>query len=88
MRSHATAAYFFAPDVASEREEISMTTLLKQAFAQAEKLPDWEQDALAAFILEEIAASYQWNSLEPKVTRSTRLSKQRTAVQHRPQFVP
>lgn len=38
-----------------------MTALLKQAFAQAEQLPEWEQDALAAFILEEIAASQQWN---------------------------
>ena len=38
-----------------------MNTLLKKAFAQAEQLPEWEQDALAAFILEEIAASQQWN---------------------------
>lgn len=37
-----------------------MTALLKQAFAKAEQLPKWEQDALAAFILEEIAASQQW----------------------------
>ncbi|MCA9933596.1 MAG: hypothetical protein KC415_06715 [Anaerolineales bacterium] len=38
-----------------------MTTLLKKAFAQAEQLPEWEQDALAAFILEEIATSQQWS---------------------------
>ncbi|MCA9968798.1 MAG: hypothetical protein KC425_01210 [Anaerolineales bacterium] len=43
-----------------------MTSLLKKAFMQAEQLPEWEQDALAAFILEEIAASQQWNQQSSK----------------------
>lgn len=33
-----------------------MTTLLEQAFAEAAKLPPQEQDALAAWLLEELAA--------------------------------
>lgn len=41
-------------------QELMMTSLLKKAFALAQQLPEWEQDALAAFILEEIAASQQW----------------------------
>ncbi len=48
-----------------------MTTLLKKAFAQAEQLPEWEQDALAAFILEEIAASQQWNQVTQKKMAQT-----------------
>ncbi|RMG98076.1 MAG: hypothetical protein D6706_07580 [Chloroflexi bacterium] len=37
-----------------------MTKLLEEAFAKASKLPRWEQDALAAMILEEIADNQQW----------------------------
>ena len=33
-----------------------MTTLLQKAFAEAEKLPSAEQDLLATWILEELAA--------------------------------
>ena len=59
-----------------------MTALLKQAFAQAEKLPAWEQDALAAFIMEEIAASYQWNKLDPPLKRANPTHKQQAAKNH------
>jgi hypothetical protein len=37
-----------------------MTRLLKQAFDRATKLPDDEQDALAAVILEELADERRW----------------------------
>ncbi len=37
-----------------------MTKLLKKAFAEANRLPEWEQDALAAMILDEIADSRKW----------------------------
>ena len=37
-----------------------MTKLLKKAFAEANRLPEWEQDALAAMILDEIADNHQW----------------------------
>jgi hypothetical protein len=33
-----------------------MTTLLQKAFAEAEKLPSAEQDLLASWLLEELAA--------------------------------
>ncbi len=44
-----------------------MTKLLKKAFAEANRLPEWEQDALAAMILDEIADSRQWQK-EPVET--------------------
>lgn len=37
-----------------------MTKLLKKAFAEAKRLPKWEQDAIAAMILDEIAESQAW----------------------------
>ncbi len=38
-----------------------MTQLLKQAFEQARKLPDIQQDALAALILEELEDEQRWD---------------------------
>jgi len=63
-----------------------MTKLLKKAFAEANRLPEWEQDALAAMILDEIADSRQWqtapseadNLMERLVEEA--LSANRTAV--------
>ena len=40
-----------------------MTTLLEEAFAKAAQLPPKEQDALAALLLEEIAAERRWEGL-------------------------
>lgn len=37
-----------------------MTKLLEQAFTEASRLPDEEQEALAAWILTEIAAERRW----------------------------
>lgn len=37
-----------------------MTKLLEQAFAEAKKLPEDEQDALANFLLEELASERRW----------------------------
>ena len=37
-----------------------MTDLLERAFAEAAKLPPAEQEALAAWILEELAAERHW----------------------------
>ena len=39
-----------------------MTKALKNAFDAASKLPDKEQDALAAAILEELAADERWEA--------------------------
>lgn len=40
-----------------------MTKLLEQAFTEASKLPQKEQDAFAAWILEELASEQQWDEL-------------------------
>ena len=37
-----------------------MTELLEKAFTEASKLPTQEQDALAAWILEELASEQRW----------------------------
>ena len=38
-----------------------MTKLLEEAFAEASKLPEQEQDALAAVIFEELASERRWD---------------------------
>jgi len=38
----------------------AVTDLLKEAFAKAAQLPPAEQDALAAFFLEEMASEKRW----------------------------
>jgi hypothetical protein len=40
-----------------------MTQLLKDAFAEAEKLPREEQDAFARWLLEELASEKHWSDL-------------------------
>lgn len=41
---------------------MTVTKLLERAFAEAAKLPDEEQDALAVWILEELAAERKWET--------------------------
>jgi len=41
-------------------EVISMTKLLKKAFAKASKLQDVEQNVIAKWLLEELAAEKKW----------------------------
>lgn len=38
-----------------------MSRLLDEAFTEASKLPESEQDALAAWLLEELASDRQWD---------------------------
>jgi len=40
-----------------------MTTLLEQAFVEASKLPLPEQDALAAWLFEELKSERRWSQL-------------------------
>lgn len=40
-----------------------MTGLLKKAFAEASKLPKHEQDALAAWLLDELASERRWDEI-------------------------
>jgi hypothetical protein len=42
-----------------------MTQLLKDAFAEAEKLPREEQDAFARWLLEELASEKPWSDCLP-----------------------
>jgi hypothetical protein len=39
-----------------------MTELLERAFTEASKLPDKEQDAMAALFLEELASEQHWDA--------------------------
>lgn len=39
-----------------------ITSTLEKAFAEAAKLPEREQDALAAWILEELASERRWET--------------------------
>ena len=39
-----------------------MTELLERAFTEASKLPEKEQDAMAALVLEELASEQRWES--------------------------
>jgi hypothetical protein len=63
-----------------------MTKLLKKAFAEAKRLPEWEQDALAAMILDEIADSQAWQDTHDEAERlmaemvDEALSARQTAV--------
>jgi len=45
-----------------------MTQLLRKAFAEAQKLPEPEQDALANWLLEELESERRW---EEAFSRST-----------------
>lgn len=40
-----------------------MTRLLKRAMSEVEKLPESEQDAVAALVLEELASEQRWSEL-------------------------
>lgn len=40
-----------------------MTSLLEKAFKEAARLPDEQQDALAALLLEELASEVRWRKL-------------------------
>jgi hypothetical protein len=45
----------------SSEAQTIMTRLLEQAFVEANQLPDDEQDALAKFLLEELASERRWS---------------------------
>ncbi len=43
-----------------------MTRLLEKAFAEASRLPEREQDAIAEIVLAELASEERWNELFEK----------------------
>ena len=60
-----------------------MTELLEKAFAEASKLPAGEQDTLAAWILEELAAERRWDtSLTNSAERLAELADEALAEHH------
>ncbi|MBS3966195.1 MAG: hypothetical protein KGZ60_02915 [Truepera sp.] len=46
--------------------EDSMTQLLQKAFAEVSRLPEDEQDAIAAIVLAELSSERRWNELFEK----------------------
>jgi hypothetical protein len=44
------------------RYVLGMTELLERAFTEASKLPEKEQDAMAALLLEELASEQRWEA--------------------------
>jgi len=56
-----------------------MTRFLERALAEAEKLPDLEQDAIAALILEQIAADHAWDEAFPARRTNSLGSRRRCA---------
>lgn len=52
-----------------------MTKLLLEAIAEAKRLPQWEQDALAAMILDEIADNHDCLTTEVEPPKSDFLLK-------------
>jgi len=43
-----------------------MTSLFKRAMSEVEKLPESEQDAVAALVLQELASEQRWSELFAK----------------------
>jgi hypothetical protein len=61
-----------------------MTELLNKAFAEAAKLPDGEQEALAAWILAELASERRWaNSLDHSQDALSRWADEALTEHHR-----
>ena len=60
-----------------------MTQLLEKAFAEASRLPEAEQNALAQRLLSEIASEQRWNDLFHESQEELAKLAQETLSQHR-----
>ena len=60
-----------------------MTKLLEKAFAEAAKLPDDDQDALAQAVLAELASERRWDELFAGSTDVLRELAQEALAEHR-----
>jgi hypothetical protein len=66
-----------------------MTDLLHKAFAEAAKLPVGEQEALAAWILAELASEQRWeNTLGNSTNALSRLANEALDEHHRKETQP
>ena len=60
-----------------------MTSLLEKAFRQAARLPDDQQDALAAMLLEELKSEARWQELLSRSSEALRsLAEEALAERH------
>ena len=60
-----------------------MTKLLERAMNEIGKLPDHEQDALAAWILEELRLEREWSSLLAKSSEALERLADEALAEHR-----
>ncbi len=63
--------------------EIAMTDLLEKALSEVKKLPPSEQDALAAILLEELAAEQRWTESFAKSQDALETLAQEALAEHR-----
>lgn len=67
----------------TRKEGWQMTEILEKAFAEAAKLPEAEQEAIAAWILEELASDQRWHeALDGSADALARLADE-AAAEHR-----
>ena len=60
-----------------------MTELLEKAFREVQKLPDSEQDAVAAMVLEELASERKWAELLAQSQDSLEQMAEGALAEHR-----
>ena len=60
-----------------------MTELLSRAFQEAKKLPIQEQDAMARWLLEELASEQRWTRLLDSSRSDLELLGRRALAEHR-----
>jgi hypothetical protein len=60
-----------------------MTQLLEKALREIEKLPPSEQDAVATFLLEELASERKWTQLFEKSQDALACMAQEAVAEHR-----
>ena len=60
-----------------------MSKLLERAFAEASELEESEQDALAAWLLEELATERKWQSAFANSTNALAKLAEEALIEHR-----
>lgn len=63
--------------------EVAMTDLLEKALNEVKKLPPSEQDALAAILLQELAAEERWTDAFAKSQDALEKLAQEALAEHR-----
>jgi hypothetical protein len=63
--------------------EAAMTDLLEKALSEVKKLPPSEQDAIAAILLQELAAEQRWTELFAKSQEALETLAQEALAEYR-----